>query len=295
MRLSALIPIGLLMIAPPSHAQNEAAIADARKWEAENLIVNARVPLEQPVKGAPYSADTIVQSTQTLGDGNHISTQNVGHVYRDGEGRTRREEEHPAVNSVVSRTNRIVSTKQATVSIIDPVAGYSYSLDPEHKIAWRTPLETGKVILDKIQASREALLKRQEQTAGPSEAEAREKANAEKQAAERKLKEQLAAGSSTSAPPLEHKMIEGLAVEGRSGSKTIPAGQIGNELPITITSEEWRSPDLKVLVLTRHNDPRSGETTYRLTNIVRAEPDPSLFMVPPDYTVRDTGIKRNPE
>jgi hypothetical protein len=72
----------------------------------------------------------------------------------------------------------------------------------------------------------------------------------------------------------------------------IPAGQIGNEQPITITSEEWRSVDLNVLVQTRHSDPRTGESSYRLTNIIRAEPDPSLFMVPTDYTVRDTGIRR---
>jgi hypothetical protein len=93
--------------------------------------------------------------------------------------------------------------------------------------------------------------------------------------------------------PLEHATIDGLAVEGHKSSETIAAGQIGNDLPITITSEEWRSTDLKVLVLTKHNDPRTGESTYRLSNIVRGEPDPSLFMVPSDYTVKDTGIRRN--
>jgi hypothetical protein len=72
----------------------------------------------------------------------------------------------------------------------------------------------------------------------------------------------------------------------------IPAGQVGNEQPITITSEEWRSPDLNLLVLTRHSDPRSGESSYRLINIIRAEPDTSLFMVPADYTMRDTGIRK---
>lgn len=30
-----------------------------------------------------------------------------------------------------------------------------------------------------------------------------------------------------------------------------------------------------------------GETTYTLTNIQRAEPDPALFTVPADYTVKD--------
>ena len=70
------------------------------------------------------------------------------------------------------------------------------------------------------------------------------------------------------------------------------AGVIGNDLPITISSEEWSSPDLKILVLTRHNDPRTGESSYRLTNIVRAEPDRSLFVVPADYTVKETGIRK---
>jgi len=92
--------------------------------------------------------------------------------------------------------------------------------------------------------------------------------------------------------PLEKKTIEGIAVEGRRNTSTIAPGQIGNEQPITITSEEWRSPELNVLVMTHHTDPRIGETSYRLTNVVRAEPDPSLFQVPAGYTIRETGIRR---
>ena len=95
--------------------------------------------------------------------------------------------------------------------------------------------------------------------------------------------------------PLEHKTIDGIAVEGRKTTTIIPAGQVGNEQPITITSEEWRSPELNLLVLTKHSDPRTGESSYRLQNIVRAEPDRSLFMVPADYTVRETGIRKMEE
>ena len=95
--------------------------------------------------------------------------------------------------------------------------------------------------------------------------------------------------------PLEHKTIEGVAVEGRKTTTVIPAGQVGNEQPITITSEEWRSPELNLLVLTKHSDPRTGESSYRLQNIIRAEPDRSLFMVPPDYTVKETGIRKMEE
>jgi hypothetical protein len=92
--------------------------------------------------------------------------------------------------------------------------------------------------------------------------------------------------------PIEHKVIEGVNVDGRKTTTTIPPGKVGNEQQLTITSEEWRSPELGILVLTRHSDPRTGDSSYRLTNIIRAEPDRSLFIVPPDYTVKETGIRR---
>ena len=91
---------------------------------------------------------------------------------------------------------------------------------------------------------------------------------------------------------LAARTIEGVRAEGKRTTTTIPADAIGNDLPIVITSEEWTSPDLQLLVLTRHNDPRSGESTYRLVSIVRAEPDASLFQVPSDYTVKGTGIRQ---
>ncbi|MBM3820352.1 MAG: hypothetical protein FJW14_15230 [Acidimicrobiia bacterium] len=47
-----------------------------------------------------------------------------------------------------------------------------------------------------------------------------------------------------------------------------------------------RSPELQVVVMTRRSDPRFGETVYRLTEIVRAEPPAELFQVPADFTVR---------
>jgi hypothetical protein len=91
---------------------------------------------------------------------------------------------------------------------------------------------------------------------------------------------------------VEHRMIDGIPVEGRSSSQTIPAGEIGNERPITVVNEEWSSPDLKVLVMTHHSDPRTGESTYQLRNIVRGEPDATLFAVPAGYEIRETGVRR---
>jgi len=74
---------------------------------------------------------------------------------------------------------------------------------------------------------------------------------------------------------------------GDENTITIPAGQVGNERPIDIVDEQWRSPDLQLSVLSKHADPRMGETVYSLTNISRAEPSPTLFQVPPEYTVQD--------
>ena len=86
---------------------------------------------------------------------------------------------------------------------------------------------------------------------------------------------------------LGKQTIEGVVAEGTRTTTTIPAGQIGNERPIEIVSERWYSPDLQTIVLSKHRDPRMGESTYKLTNIRRTEPDKSLFEVPASYTIQD--------
>jgi hypothetical protein len=295
---TTMVTCAALLIAASGYAQDEAA----RRAATE---VAARVPLERAIKGAPYSAETLVEASQQLADGNRINRKTTGRVYRDGEGRTRREEDRP--------------NGTATISITDPVAGYSYSLDAQNKIAWRTPIGAAGAIMTRVESA-------QADGARWVDVERRE---AEVEAARRRGIEPTPAPAAAAggggrggavAPtaaggggragsgvrvampavrgvpgPIEHKVIDGVAVEGRKTTTTIPAGQIGNEQPLTITSEQWRSPELNVLVMTRHSDPRSGESTYRLVNIVRAEPDRSLFIVPADYTVKDTGIRRMQE
>jgi hypothetical protein len=337
-----------LLLSAPVFAQDEVA----RRQMVEKMMVEmaqlARVPLEKTMsvmKGAPYSAETMVENNQTLGDGNRISKKTTGLVYRDGEGRTRREED---VTITARSANGPMSAVRKTISIVDPVAGFSYSLDSENRIAWRTPIGGANAIMGKLEQSmgdKAAVEKLQAAMKARDEGSRDEpsKAAADKLKLVQQLDEKLKAvaeeqklrsaeptaqsgggarggggrgargaggagagtgevvargggggriGGPVTLGPLEHKTLEGVAVEGRKTTTVIPAGQIGNEQPITITSEEWRSPELNVLVLTRHSDPRTGESIYRLQNITRAEPDRSLFMVPPDYTVRDTGVRR---
>ena len=90
-------------------------------------------------------------------------------------------------------------------------------------------------------------------------------------------------------------MIEGVEAEGTRVTITIPAGEIGNTLPIEVIDETWHSSELQLVVMSKHRDPRSGETTYRLTNLSRSEPDRSLFEVPADYTVQEGKMLPKPK
>ena len=81
--------------------------------------------------------------------------------------------------------------------------------------------------------------------------------------------------------------IEGVLAEGTRTTTTFPVGFMGNDRPITTVSETWTSPDLKTAVLSKTSDPRFGDTTTKLTNIVMAEPDQALFQVPADYSIVD--------
>ena len=86
---------------------------------------------------------------------------------------------------------------------------------------------------------------------------------------------------------LGKEMMEGVEATGTRTTITIPAGRVGNEQPLKIVTERWYSPVLQMVVMSKRSDPRSGETTYRLTNINLDEPAPDLFQVPADYTLKE--------
>ena len=86
---------------------------------------------------------------------------------------------------------------------------------------------------------------------------------------------------------LGSQTMEGILANGVRTTRTIPAGEIGNDRPINIVTEVWTSPDLKTIVSSKRSDPRMGEQTFQLKNIVRTEPDASLFTVPPDFKILD--------
>jgi len=294
----------VLAVAAPASAQR-GAVEPAQNPEvaryAEALQqkivgeVRARTAVEgRIIANAPYSAEAVTESTQLLADGNRITRKSVTRVYRDGEGRTRREEMNDA-GTVVS------------VSIVDPVAHLTYVLNPAARTAYRDGVRIA--MPGGRGTGAEVMRGRAPQGAADAttvEAQTKEKIEAVARVrevlpdpppppppaptGERVAIERTAAGS-TSREELGTQNIEGVPATGSRTTTTIPAGAIGNLQPIKAVVEQWFSSDLGVLVMTKHSDPRVGETVYRLQSIVRAEPDRSLFTVPPDYTLKESGIR----
>src|SRR5215831_237606 len=89
------------------------------------------------VKSAPYSAQMVTQTNQTLSDGNHIQRTLTASVARDIEGRTRSEQTISAIGPLASGNNN------KTVMIHDPVGGVSYMLNPANRTAHKMPAMRG--------------------------------------------------------------------------------------------------------------------------------------------------------
>jgi hypothetical protein len=83
------------------------------------------------------------------------------------------------------------------------------------------------------------------------------------------------------------KTIAGVYAEGVRTTITYPVGYMGNDRPIAVVREVWTAPDLKITLLASDNDPRTGLQSTEVTDLVRAEPDPALFLPPEGYTIRD--------
>jgi hypothetical protein len=226
-----------------------------------------------PVQGAPYSATSTNENIQTLADGTRIVQTTTGGIARDSQGRTRQDTSLPAIG------NLSAADAPHIVFIQDPVAQVAYTLNLTDKTAQKIPGLPPNL-----------------STPGPGSGG--------------KVLMQMGSVVSASGPPtpgltmqrtiiansdqgqvntedLGSQTMEGIQVNGVRTTRTIPVGEIGNNRPISIVTEVWTSPDLKTIVYSKRTDPRMGEQTFQLTNIVRSEPDESLFSVPADFKIVD--------
>jgi hypothetical protein len=236
-----------------------------------------------PVKGAPFCATVTTEHTQSLADGNRIHTTDSSMLCRDSEGRTRRE---AGLNLLGAGATQPTSAPKL-ITISDPVAGVRYLLDTENKIAQKIPLppDGGFTAAGGAAHLPEKQVMIYQRTGGPGPG------GPGPDVFFNDVRVMKAGGDSGEAAPksesLGDQTIDGIHVTGTRMTHIIPAGKMGNEKPITVTSERWYSPELKATVSTKHDDPWAGELKTDLKNISTAEPDASLFAVPADYKVLD--------
>jgi len=209
------------------------------------------------VQGAPYSAQAVTQFTQTLANGDHIQRTTTASMARDSQGRTRTERSFGAIGALSAERGGA-----RTVMIFDPVASKSYVLDAQSHTARSMQIPVAR------SASAETPHARLERSSASAKIE-----------------------------DLGTQVIQGVSAQGKRTTRAIPAGKEGNEKEIDIVTETWYSPDLQVVVMSKTSDPRFGESVYQLNAITRTEPDPSLFAVPSDYTLKEGRpmMRRGPE
>lgn len=281
------------------------------------VIAEIAASSEKTVKNAPFSAEAVSESVQVLADGNRIVRSSTSKLYRNSEGRFRREMSGGSGGVFGTSFNFNFGT-----TILDPVVGHRVMLDNLSGTARVATLGSGQNVTI-VRGSAGAPLseaQRVEMERKLSSARTLTEAQRAEYAAKVKEYEQRAvelravspaiavAGSGhsittingeggfafatgsnakydTKTEELGSRDVEGVSAEGTRRVTTIPEGAIGNERPIEIVYESWYSKELGLVVYSKHSDPRFGEQTYRVTNIVRAEPDPSLFTVPQGYKV----------
>jgi len=281
-RIAAVLPF----LALGAMAQNDQA--DEMKAKLDKLLVEAKMMsiegavMGSPVKGEPYSATEVNESTQVLADGTRIHNENQVRVFRDGEGRIRRE-------------------SPEEVSISDPVANVRYILNPKTQTAMEMPM--GLTVVRTVDSGGGAMYR---MTMGPMAVAGGMAAAGGRRGSITKTETVAVGGVKDGTAPvvwthtlsdmkvatteaqreeLPARAIEGIMSKGTRTTSTIPAGAIGNDRPIQITSERWVASDLGLTMMSRTNDPRTGETYFHLTNVNRGEPDPALFQVPAGYQV----------
>ena len=261
--------IGFALIAPAAAYAQGGGRGTAAFHVGTTEILNVE-PMENvpAIAGAPFTADATTEFSQILSDGNRIERRFTTSLARDGKGRTRSEQDVAMLGPLVvleKGTNWKTSPAAAAAPsepprftvINDPVDRVTYTLDERSKEARRSPSKSATAQFIEVQKLNDKLINVR------------------------------GGGNAVVVESLGTRQIEGVSAEGTRMTTTIPAGQIGNLNPINVVTERWIAKDLQMAVLMTRRDPRSGDTVYRLTNIVRAEPPPDLFTVPSDYRIVD--------
>jgi hypothetical protein len=213
-----------------------------------------------PVMGKPFSGTEVRRSVQTLSDGTRVEKSDTSAYYRDDKGRVRSEGKNIAL-------------------IFDPVAGFNYQLDLNKKTYTKTPVPSNLISYSL------AVIGDGTWSSGSS-GKTTGNAGQGNIVHTRTINGQPVSESKPVTEDLQTQMINGVRARGTRITTTIPMGAFGNDREMKVVNERWSSDDLRVLVKSGNSDPRFGESTYELVNVVQAVPAPALFQVPADFTER---------
>jgi hypothetical protein len=83
-----------------------------------------------------------------------------------------------------------------------------------------------------------------------------------------------------SLPP---QTIAGVYAEGKRRTTVLRAAKMPDGQQVRVVEETWTAPDLKIPLARTSDDPRGEKITMTVTDLQRADPDPALFQIPPDY------------
>ena len=264
------------------------AAQDGPPFQIKMMGVQGGV-MGKTVKGAPYSGTEVNETNQVLADGTRIHNEMQTQVWRDSEGRVRRETGNQVmIYDPVTNLSYSINTKNQTVRKL-PLGTYMFTATPDgsktntqyfrfststdpsdspdtHKVRLDAQMEN----LAQIEAKRNMEIATLETARGMAMDPATGKVTARAKGVTQTLGK---------------RMMEGVNADGTSETSTIETGAIGNDRPIQTVNERWFSSDLQTVMMSRHNDPRTGEETFKLINVSRTEPPGYLFQIPAGYQV----------
>jgi len=208
-----------------------------------------------PMTGQPFTLTEKVTTVKQAADGTTFTSLQEIVKYRDSEGRTRQTTKMIGANG----SPRIIQD-----AIEDPV-GHQY-------IVLNPAMQTATV----------------NHSNPPKEPSAPRPISDEQRAAQaEKIKAFHAANGDFIHETLAGKQIAGVYAVGERVTHIVPAGKEGNDREFKVIMETWMSPDLKIQLYQSMQDPRIGTMTHEVTDLSRADPDPSIFQVPAGYKVKD--------
>jgi hypothetical protein len=204
-----------------------------------------------PNPGAPFTAVVEFETTQTLTDGTIVTRKSSSGVARDSKGRTRNE------LRAQSGAQAGVQGEILQIVLYDPGTRLRTTISPRTHTARRSAVAA--LSDSTVRTGTKGTSQKSRQT------------------------ESSPGRHASQAEEVGIDYMGAFEVKHFRERRTFAAGTAGNDRDIQTMYEYWYSPDLKVNLLSKRVDPRTGTQTATLKEIHRGEPDAALFEIPAGY------------